>query len=113
MLDPSDGLVVHPEVAHQLQRRQVGLSRGLQVDRQRPGVQRQLGGLEEGATEQRHLIMAGSALVVDLSPRSEAQVLAVAAAEVEEVAPAKGRLRMGMNLEIKFLIELASICVAA
>lgn len=55
-------------MAHQLQRGEVGLGRGQQVQGQQPGAQRQLGALEHRAGGQRGLVPAGAALVVDRRP---------------------------------------------
>ncbi len=52
-----------PQLAHQGQRRQAGLCLTEQVDRQKPGPQRQLGTVRERAGGQRGLVPAGLALV--------------------------------------------------
>ena len=63
VLHPPGGIVVDPEVARELQRRQALLALGKQIDGEEPLGQRQLRAMEKGAGGQRGLMMALMTLV--------------------------------------------------
>ena len=62
VLDQPGGLVGHPEVTRQRQRRESGLALREQENRQKPSGQRQFGLLEQRSRRQRGLVMAAMAL---------------------------------------------------
>jgi len=62
VLDQPGGLVRHPEVAAQRQRRQPRLALGEQENRQKPGRQRQFGLFKQGSGGQRRLVVAAMTL---------------------------------------------------
>jgi hypothetical protein len=74
VLHEPGGLVANPQVAHQLERRDVVLGLGQQVHGHEPARQPQLGRLEDRATDDAALVAAGGALEVQpaLAPKRAA-----------------------------------------
>ena len=70
------GVVVHPQLAIELQRRHRVLARGQDVDRQKPGCQRQLGRREDCPAGQRGLMVTVMALIPPDRQVSEPVVIA-------------------------------------
>ena len=77
VLDAPRRLVVHAQMALQLQSRHVRLGRRQQMDGQQPGAQWQLGGFEDRSAEQGGLVPAAAALVVNLPAAAKARTPAV------------------------------------
>ena len=84
VLDAPRRLVVHAQMALQLQSRHVRLSRSQQVDGQQPSAQRQLGRLEDRAAQQGRLMTTRTALVVDLPAAEKARPSTVATGRAAE-----------------------------
>lgn len=79
VLEAPGAAVGHTEVALEFERGEFGLGRGQQIDRQEPRRQRQLRVLQQRAADQRRLVLAGAALVVDLRTTPEARSAPIAA----------------------------------
>ena len=71
-------------LAHEFQRGDVVLGAGERVDRHEPGAQRQLGGRQQRAGDERGLVLAGTALVVHLPSAAEGGAAPIAAGRAAE-----------------------------
>lgn len=76
----------------------VGLGRGQQMQCQHPGAQRQFGGREHGATEQRGLVPTTPALVVNLRAAAKARTPAFVATRASKATRQERRVQRALTL---------------
>ncbi len=83
------GVVIHAQMAAELQRGDPGFGLADQVEGQKPCGERQFGGLHDCAGGERGLMAAGSALIA-LEPAAidQAMLMASAARSAESIGPA-------------------------
>ena len=104
VLQKPGGVIGHPQLALEFQRRHRVLALGQEVDRQKPSRQRQLGRREDCPAGQRGLMVTGMALIPP--DRQEAEPVVIAGRTAKPLRPPMAKhglstLRLGPELFLK------------